>query len=121
MAMDDADPIITFESNHHDLGDALREYGRAEIMKMTEKYFGRLISAKAHFTNEGVTSRCSVNVQMGGLPLMSAEASAKDLRQAFNQALDKVATQLRRTKRELREDKPARVDKGVLPDGSRMI
>jgi ribosomal subunit interface protein len=121
MAMDDEDPIITFESNHHDLGDALRTHGRAEILKMSEKYFGRLISATAHFTSEGVTSRCSVNVQMGGLQMMSAEASAKDLRQAFNSALDKVATQLRRAKRELREDKPARVDKGVLPDGSRMI
>jgi ribosomal subunit interface protein len=121
MAMDGEDLIITFESNHHDLGDALREHGRAEILKMAEKYFGRLVSAKVHFTNEGVTSRCSVNIQMGGLPMVSAEASAKDLRLAFNQALDKAATQLRRTKRELREDKPARVDKGVLPDGTRML
>ena len=121
MAMDDEDRIITFESNHHDLGDALRAHGRAEILKLAEKYFGRLVSATAHFTNEGVTSRCSVNIQMGGLPMMSAEASAKDLRQAFNLALDKVATQLRRAKREVREDKPARVDKGVLPDGSRMF
>lgn len=121
MAMEDEDQIITFESNNQEIGDALREHGRAEILKMTEKYFGRLISASVHFTGEGVTTRCSVNVQMGGLPMMSAEASAKELRLAFNQALDKVATQLRRAKRELREDKPARIDKGVLPDGSRMI
>lgn len=121
MTMDDDDLIITFESNHHDLGDALRAHGRAEILKLAEKYFGRIISAKVHFTNEGLTSRCSVNIQMGGLPMMSAESSAKSLRQALNQALDKVATQLRRTKRELREDKPVRADKGVLPDGSRIL
>ena len=121
MASADEDPIMTFDSNHHDLSDALREYGRAEILKMTEKYFDRLVSAKVHFTNEGVMSRCSVNIQMGGLPLVSAEASAKELRQAFHQALDRAATQLRRSKRALREDKPERVDKGVLPDGSRMI
>jgi ribosomal subunit interface protein len=120
MAIDD-ETVITFESNNQEIGDALREHGRAEILKMAEKYFGRLVAASVHFTGEGVTTRCTVNVQMGGLPMTSAEASAKDLRQAFNQALDKVATQLRRTKRELREDKPARIDKGVLPDGSRMI
>ncbi|MDB5641883.1 MAG: ribosomal subunit interface protein [Hyphomicrobiales bacterium] len=121
MAIDDDDLIITFESNHHDIGDSLRAHGRAEILKMAEKYFDRLIAAKVHFTGEGVTTRCSVNVQMGGLPMISAEASAKGLPLAFNQALEKVATQLRRSKRELREDKAERVDKGVLPDGSRML
>lgn len=121
MAMDDEDAIITFESNNQEIGDALREYGRGEILNMAEKYFGRLISATVHFTGEGVTTRCTVNVQMGGLPRTSAEASAKEMRIAFREALERVAKQLRRAKRELREDKPARVDKGVLPDGSRMI
>ncbi len=121
MAMDDDTLIITFESNHHDIGDALRAHGRAEILKMAEKYFDRLISAKVHFTGEGATTRCSVNIQMGGLPMVSAEASARDLPQAFSQALEKAATQLRRSKRELREDKAERTDKGILPDGSRML
>ena len=120
MAVNGTEPLITFESNNHDIGDALRTYGRTEIKKMADKYFGRLISASVHFREEGITSRCSVTVQMGGLPTVAGEASAKHLRLAFDQALDKVATRLRRRKRELREDKPARVDKGVLPDGSRM-
>lgn len=115
------DALITFESNHHDIGDALRSHGQAEIEKIAEKFFGRLISASVHFTGEGLTSRCSITIQMGGLPSVAAEASAKHLRLAFDQALDKVTTRLRRMKRELREDKPARVDKGVLPDGSRML
>ncbi len=113
-------PLITFESNNHDIGDALRQHGRSEIEKMAEKYFDRLISASVHFKEEGITTRCSVTVQMGGLPIISGEASAKHLRFALDQALDKVATRLRRMKRELREDKPARLDKGVLPDGSRV-
>jgi ribosomal subunit interface protein len=119
--MDNDNLIITFESNNHEIGDALRAHGRAEILKIAEKYFDRLISAKVHFTDEGVTTRCSVNIQMGGLPMVSADASAKGLPLAFAQALDKVATQLRRSKRELREDKAERIDKGVLPDGSRML
>jgi ribosome-associated translation inhibitor RaiA len=63
-------------------------------------------------------------MQMGGLPMTSAEGKDKDIYLAFNAALTKVAKQLRRTKRELREDKGERVDKdailreriGPLPD-----
>ena len=121
MPEEKLDAPITFESNHHDLGDALRAHGRAEIAKISEKFFGRLVSASVHFTDEGLTSRCSVTIQMGGLPIVTGEASAKLLPQALDQALVKVTTRLRRMKRELREDKPARVDKGVLPDGSHML
>ena len=78
---------------------------------MTSKYFGRLNTAAVHFTKEGITYRCSVNMQMGALPMKSAEAKAKNIYLAFNSALNKVAKQLRRTKRELREDKPERLDK----------
>jgi hypothetical protein len=38
----------------------------------------------------------------------------KDIYLAFNAALAKVGKQLRRTKRELREDKPAQTDKDVV-------
>lgn len=121
MVSDTAVGPITIESSNQPISDALRIHGHAEIEKMAAKYFGHLVSASAHFTGEGILSRCSITVQMGGLPRMAAEASDKDMKTAFNQALDKVATQLRRTKREIREDKPARIDKGLLPDGSRMI
>ena len=50
-------------------------------------------------------------MQMGGLPMKSAEARDKDIYAAFNAALEKVGKQLRRTKREVREDKGERVDK----------
>lgn len=121
MAMDPVDGVITIDSSNQDISEALRIYGRDEILKVSDKYFGHLVSASAHFNIEGFSSRCSITVQMGSLPRMSADSSDKDMRTAFNQALDKVATQLRRTKRELREDKPARASKGVLPDGSRML
>ena len=116
----DAGPI-TMESSNQAIPDHLRDYGHDAILKTAEKYLGRLTSASVHFTGEGILTRCSVKMQVGGLPPMAAEASEKDMRLAFNHALEKVATQMRRTKRELREDKPSRVDKGVLPDGSRML
>jgi len=67
-----------------------------------------------HVTREGITYRCTVNMQMGALKMMSGEAKNKDLYAAFRAALQKTAKQLRRTKRELREDKAERIDKDML-------
>jgi len=111
---------ITIGSSNIDLGDALRGHVRAEVQALAEKYLQHLTRAGVHFAHEGADFRCSVNVQVGALPVMAGEATAKDAYLAFNQALAKVAKQLRRTKRAVREDKPQRVDKDVaLREGLR--
>ncbi|MYZ47739.1 ribosome hibernation-promoting factor, HPF/YfiA family [Propylenella binzhouense] len=99
------DTPITVGSSSIDLGSAIREHAEQEIRKVADKYFQRLNTASVHFTNEGNAFRCSVNIRMGGLDMMSAEAAAKDAYLAFDSALAKVEKQLRRTKREIREDK----------------
>jgi ribosomal subunit interface protein len=114
VAHDGADKAITIQSSNIHLGDGLPNYAREGILRVANKYFGRLNTASAHFTKEGITYRCSVNMQMGGLPMKSAEAKDKDIYLSFNAALAKVAKQLRRTKRELREDKAERTDKDLL-------
>ena len=114
MAQDDVDRAITIQSSNIHLGDGLPDHARENILRVASKYFGRLNTASAHFTKEGITYRCSVNMQMGGLPMKSAEGKDKDIYLAFNAALTKVAKQLRRTKRELREDKAERTDKDAV-------
>ena len=118
MKLETVDKNITVQSSNIDLGANLPEHARESILRVASKYFGRLNTASVHFTREGITYRCSVNMQMGALPMKSAEAKEKDIYLAFNAALDKVAKQLRRTKREKREDKGERVDKdAALRDG----
>jgi ribosomal subunit interface protein len=108
------------QSSNIDLGSSLPNHAREGILRVASKYFGRLNTASVHFTREGITYRCSVNMQMGSLPIKSAEGSDKDIYLAFNTALNKVAKQLRRTKREVREDKGERLDKdAVLRSGLR--
>ena len=114
MRLESVDKAITVQSSDVHLGDRLPEHARESILRVASKYFGRLNTASVHFSREGITYRCSVNMQMGGLPMKSAEAMDKDIYLAFNAALTKIATQLRRTKRELREDKAERVDKDVV-------
>jgi ribosomal subunit interface protein len=114
MRLESVDKAITIQSSNVHLGDRLPDHARESILRIASKYFGRLNAASAHFSRDGISYRCSVNMQMGGLPMKSAEASDKDIYLAFNAALAKVAKQLRRTKREIREDKPERTDKDVV-------
>ena len=118
MKLRSVDKAITIQSSNVDLGEALPAHAEASILRVAGKYFGRLSTASVHFSREGTGYRCSVNIQMGALKMMSAEAQNKDCYLAFNAALAKAEKQLRRAKRELREDKASRVDKDmVLRDG----
>ncbi len=120
MKLQTVDKDIIVQSSNVDLGSSLPEHARESILRVASKYFGRLNTASVHFNREGITYRCSVNMQMGALPMKSGEARDKDIYVAFNMALDKVAKQLRRTKREVREDKGERVGKdAVLRDALR--
>ena len=110
----DGDNSILVQSANVDLGDNFPDYAKTNIRQVASKYFGHLSLASVHVTREGITYRCTVNMQMGALKMMSGEAKDKDLYTAFRSALQKSAKQLRRSKRELREDKAERVDKDVV-------
>jgi ribosomal subunit interface protein len=114
MKLQNSDCTILVQSSNVDLGSALPEYARASILRVANKYFGTLNVAAAHFSREGGAYRCTVNIQMGTLRMMSGEAENKNAYAAFRSALEKVAKQLRRAKRELREDKAYRIDKGTF-------
>lgn len=120
MSLEGAENSILVQSSTVDLGEAFPEYARTNIRQVAGKYFGRLSAASVHVTRDGISYRCTVNIQMGALKRMSGEAKNKDLYAAFRQALQKTAKQLRRSKRELREDKAARTDKdALLREGNR--
>jgi ribosomal subunit interface protein len=110
----DGDNNILVQSANVDLGDNFPEYVKTNIRQVASKYFGHLSLASVHVTREGITYRCTVNMQMGALKMMSGEAKDKDLYTAFRAALQKTAKQLRRSKRELRDDKAERTDKDML-------
>jgi ribosomal subunit interface protein len=112
------DATITVQSSNVDLGDILPQHARESVERVAGKYFGQLTTAAVHFTREGPSYRCTVNMQMSGTKMMTGEAQSEDAFQAFNTALGKAGKQLRRKKREVREDKGTRIDKDmVLRDG----
>jgi ribosomal subunit interface protein len=105
------DENITVGSAHVDLGGSFREQAQQRIREVANKYLGNLIMASVHVAREGDDYRCSVNMQMGGNTMVSAEALAQNVPLAFRTALNKVQKQLRRTKRLLREDRPHQTDR----------
>lgn len=120
MSLEGAENSILVQSSNVDLGDAFPDFARNNIRQVAGKYFGRLSNASVYVSREGITYRCTVNIQMGALKMMTGEAKNKEVYAAFRQALQKAAKQLRRSKRELREDKAARLDKDViLREGNR--
>ena len=117
MKLTSVDRSISVQSSNVDLGAALPTHARQAILRVAGKYFGRLHAAAVHFTREGQTYRCTVNMQMGALRMRSAEAKKSDI----YAALEKVATQLRRTKRAVRDEKGERTDKDIaLREGMRL-
>jgi ribosomal subunit interface protein len=111
MKLESVATEITVQSSTVDLGDAFRQHARDGILRTASKYFGRLTTGSAHVAREGASYRCTVVMQAGALKTMAGEATDKEIYVAFDRALDKVAKQLRRMKRELREDKGERVGK----------
>ena len=108
------DATITVQSSNVDLGEILPQHAREGVERVAGKYFGQLTTAAVHFTREGPSFRCTVNMQMSGTKMITGEAQNDDAFQAFNTALNKAAKQLRRKKREVREDKGTRIDKDML-------
>ena len=105
MKLRSVDRTISVQSSNIDLGSALPAQARQSILRVAGKYFGRLSAAAVHFTRDGKTYRCTVNMQMGALKMTSAEGTSSEIYAAFNSALEKVATQLRRAKRVFRDEK----------------
>ena len=114
MKLDNANATITVQSSNIDLGGILPNYARNNILRVASKYFGRLTRASVHFNREGGSYRCTINMQMSGAKPVTGEALDGDCYLAFTMALNKAAKQLRRRKREVREDKGQRLDKDMV-------
>ncbi len=112
------DKPITVGSSNVEIGEALAERARTALAELASRYFGRITTGSAHFGREGLDFRCSVNMQCGAVPMMSAEASHKDPHVALAVAIDKLGKRLRRAKRGLRDKKFGAGPKG-MPEVSR--
>lgn len=100
---------IKINGSNIDLGEALPRKVQEEILHVTETYFGHLKHASVGFTRDGHWYCCTINVQVGNLKVIVAEASATDCHQAFDQTLAKIGRQLIRRKQKVADSKRGQI------------
>jgi len=95
--------LLTVTGKQIDVGDALRRHVEASLSAILGKYFGTAIEAHVVASREAHLNRVEVSVHIGRGIVVNARAGAPELYPAFDAAAERVAKQLRRYKRRLRD------------------
>ena len=106
---------ITVSGHQVAVGEGLTSYASEQLTGVAAKYFGGVEDVAVTFSRTGKGwFGCSVRVHSGRDLYFDGHAENAQAHIAFNQALERVAKQLRRRKRALREDKPVNPTKQGL-------
>lgn len=100
-----SDIQYNFKGHHIDLGDALKTHMQDKIDSINEKYFNRGIEANITLTKDGGSLiKTHISMKGGKDIIIQADSSAHDPYGSFEEAAEKVAKQLRRYKKRLRDN-----------------
>lgn len=95
---------VTVQGHHIDVGQALQTYIEDKLNALNAKYFNRAVNVNVTMTKETKgLFKSHISMTVGKDIQVQATASTHDVHQAFDQASEKIAKQLRRYKRKLRE------------------
>lgn len=86
-----------------DVGEALRAHVESSLESILGKYFRTAIEAHAVFAREAHRIRADLSLHIGRGIVANSGAAAADHYQAFDAAAERLAKQLRRYKRRLRD------------------
>jgi ribosomal subunit interface protein len=94
---------LTVTGKQVDVGDALRRHVESSLDAILGKYFRTAIEAHAVFAREARRIRADLSLHIGRGIIANSGAAASDHYQAFDAAAERLAKQLRRYKRRLRD------------------
>ncbi len=94
---------ISVQGKQLDVGDALRQRIETAIEQIAAKYFGNPIDATVTMSRDGSVFRADVTVHVGKGISVKSEGASSDPHVAFDGAAERIAKQLRRYKRRLRD------------------
>jgi len=94
---------VTVTGKQVDVGDALRSHVETALDSVLDKYFRTAIEAHAVFAREAHLIRAEVSLHVGRGIVVNSHAAAGDHYLAFDMAVERLAKQLRRYKRRLRD------------------
>ncbi len=95
---------INIHGQHFDMGEALQTHIKDRIEGITEKYFGRMTNVSIHIEKETKSLfRTHISMTVGKDIHVQSTAKTHDVYASFDEASDKIAKQLRRYKRKLKD------------------
>src|SRR5229473_5013586 len=94
---------LTVTGKQIDTGDALRRHAEASLGSILGKYFKTAIEAHVVFSKEAHLNRAEISVHIGRGIEVNAGAAATEVYAAYEAAAERIAKQLRRYKRRLRD------------------
>src|SRR5438477_9986707 len=86
-----------------EIGEALRRHVEGSLGSILDKYFKTAIEAHVVFSKEAHLSRAEISVHIGRGIVVNAGAAAIETYTAYDAAAERIAKQLRRYKRRLRD------------------
>jgi ribosomal subunit interface protein len=86
-----------------DTSVVLREHVESSLGAILEKYFKTAIEAHVVFSKEAHLNRAEVSIHIGRGIVANASAAAAETYAAFDAAAERIAKQMRRYKRRLRD------------------
>ncbi len=95
---------IIYHAQHFDMGDALKEYIQDRMETIIEKYFGRTVNLSVAMTKETKSLfKTHISLTVGKDVHVTSSASEHDVHVSFDVAAERIAKQLRRYKRKLKD------------------
>ena len=95
---------VTVQGQQINLGDALKTHIQEKLDDIINKYFNRATDADVKFTPEGHSFiKVSISIRVGKDIMVMAHATESEPYASFDIAAAKIAKQLRRYKRKLRD------------------
>ena len=94
---------LTVTGKQTDIGDALRRHVDSSLGSILDKYFKTAIEAHVVLSKEAHLSRVEISIHIGRGIVVNARAAASEAYAAFDAAAERLAKQLRRYKRRLRD------------------
>src|SRR6201987_3811727 len=86
-----------------EIGEALRRHVDGSLGSILDKYFKTAIEAHVIVSKEAHLSRAEISIHIGRGIVVNARAAASEAYLAFDAAAERLAKQLRRYKRRLRD------------------
>lgn len=106
---------ILVTGKHLDVGDALRGHVETNLDSTVAKYFNNAVDASVTISRDPDGFRADISAHPGRGLLVQGGATAADVYAAFDGALARIAKQLRRYKRRIRDHHKGRRHDENLP------